>query len=193
MSNFIRGKNKNIDKENRMIVIDHEKCKPKTNTFDYLLAKSKLCNYECIYRKDNTIIISEDACMICFNIAKRAPGDAISVVKLPTNLTTNITHCYGSNSFKLHGLPTPQPGSVLGLLGINGIGKSTAIDILSGIIIPNFGNLDSNIPTKKDIINYYRGSDLQNYFNKLYKSNIKIAIKPQSIISYSIKFKPMKI
>ena len=188
MSSFIRRKDNKIESEKKVIIIDHEKCKPKTPSYDYLVSKSRSCGKECIVCINNKIIISEDACMVCFNIAKRTPGNAISVVKLPTNLTTNITHCYGSNSFKLHGLPLPQSGSVLGLLGTNGIGKSTAINILSGKINPNFGNLEKNIPTKKDIINYYRGSDLQNYFNKLYKKNLKISIKPQNIIEYSKNF-----
>ena len=34
---------------------------------------------------------------------------------------------YGKNSFKLHRLPTPRRGQVLGLVGTNGIGKSTAL------------------------------------------------------------------
>ena len=95
--------------------------------------------------------MSDESCMMCFNLAKRSPGDAIKIVKLPTNLQTNITHCYGQNLFKLHGLPMPHPGSVLGLLGTNGIGKSTAINILSGSIIPNFGKFDKEKPTKKEI------------------------------------------
>ena len=192
MSKFIRGKDKSVDKEKRIIIIDHEKCKPKTPTFDYLVAKSKMCGYNCIWLENNKITISEEACMICFNIAKRAPGPGLSVVKLPTNLTTNITHSYGQNAFKLHGLPSPQPGNVLGLLGTNGIGKSTAIDILSGNISPNFGKFGKDIPTKKDIINYYRGSELQNYFNKLYKK-MRVSMKPQSVLDYAIKYKNKKI
>ena len=137
--------------------------------------------------------MSESCCMMCFNLAKRAPGNAISVVKLPTNLQTNITYCYGKNCFKLHGLPSPQPGSILGLLGINGIGKSTALKILSGKIIPNFGVFGKEAPDKKDIIKYYRGSDLQNYFNKLYKTNFKISIKPQNIFKLVNKFKGKKV
>ena len=37
------------------------------------------------------------------------------------------THRYGKNVFKLHRLPVPRPGQVLGLVGTNGIGKSTAL------------------------------------------------------------------
>ena len=41
----------------------------------------------------------------------------------------------------------PRPGQVLGLVGTNGIGKSTALKILAGKLKPNLGRLDvSNAP-----------------------------------------------
>jgi ATP-binding cassette subfamily E protein 1 len=36
----------------------------------------------------------------------------------------------------------PRPGQVLGLVGTNGIGKSTALKILAGKLKPNLGRLD---------------------------------------------------
>jgi energy-coupling factor transporter ATP-binding protein EcfA2 len=36
-------------------------------------------------------------------------------------------------------LPVPRPGQVLGLVGTNGIGKSTALKILAGKLKPNLG------------------------------------------------------
>jgi len=36
-------------------------------------------------------------------------------------------------------LPIPRPGEVLGLVGTNGIGKSTALKILAGKQKPNLG------------------------------------------------------
>ena len=52
------------------------------------------------------------------------------------------TFCrYSANSFKLHRLPVPRPGVVLGLVGTNGIGKSTALKILSGKQKPNLGRV----------------------------------------------------
>jgi len=193
MTKLKRGFNKDVDKDKKMIIIDQEKCKPKTPVFDYLVAKSKICNKECIIVNNNKINISDNCCMMCFNLTKRAPGDAIKIVKLPTNLETNISHCYGKNLFKLHGLPFPQPGSVLGLLGANGIGKSTALNILSGNIIPNFGDVSDKEVTKKEIINYYRGCELQNYFNSLYNKKLKISIKPQEITGFSDKNKGRKV
>jgi ABC-type polysaccharide/polyol phosphate transport system ATPase subunit len=37
-------------------------------------------------------------------------------------------------------LPTPRAGQVLGLVGKNGIGKSTALKVLAGKMKPNLGN-----------------------------------------------------
>jgi ATP-binding cassette subfamily E protein 1 len=45
-----------------------------------------------------------------------------------------VTHRYGANTFKLYKLPTPKAGQVLGLVGNNGIGKSTALKILGGLL-----------------------------------------------------------
>jgi hypothetical protein len=53
---------------------------------------------------------------------RRCPFEAIQILNLPTNLETHVTHRYQANAFKLHRLPTPRPGQVLGLVGTNGIG-----------------------------------------------------------------------
>lgn len=44
--------------------------------------------------------------------------------------------------FFIYRLPTPRPGEVLGLVGTNGIGKSTALKILAGKQKPNLGRFD---------------------------------------------------
>ncbi|KAI1047898.1 hypothetical protein LB505_012499 [Fusarium chuoi] len=54
----------------------------------------------------------------------------------------------------------PRPGQVLGLVGTNGIGKSTALKILSGKLKPNLGRHD-NPPDWEDVIKHFRGSELQ--------------------------------
>jgi ATP-binding cassette subfamily E protein 1 len=72
----------------------------------------------------------------------RCPFEAITIINLPTNLESAVTHRYTANSFKLHRLPTPRPGQVLGLVGTNGIGKSTALKILAGKLKPNLGRYD---------------------------------------------------
>ena len=49
---------------------------------------------------------------------------------------------------------------VLGLVGTNGIGKSTALKILAGKLKPNLG-MYNNPPDWQDILTYFRGSELQ--------------------------------
>ena len=179
MSQLSRKNKKGADIEKRIAIVDQDKCKPNSAAFAYLKKNGNICGRHCITIENKKISISENSCMTCFNIAKRTPGDAVMVVKLPSNLTADTTYQYGPNTFKLHGIPTPKPGSVLGLLGVNGIGKSTSIKILSGKIKPNFGIFGSTPPEWSEIITYYRGSDLQNYFTRLSKKNLVIAIKPQ--------------
>ncbi|KAJ7117683.1 P-loop containing nucleoside triphosphate hydrolase protein, partial [Mycena epipterygia] len=74
----------------------------------------------------------------------------------------------------------PRPGQVLGLVGTNGIGKSTALKILAGKLKPNLGRYDDP-PDWQDILKYFRGSELQNYFTKVLEDNLKALIKPQYV------------
>lgn len=106
--------------------------------------------------------------------------NAIQIINLPKNLESQTSHRYGENSFKLHRLPTPRPGQVLGLVGTNGIGKSTALKILSGKLKPNLGNFNDP-PEWAHILAHYRGSELQNYFTKVLEDKIKAVIKPQYV------------
>jgi ATP-binding cassette subfamily E protein 1 len=110
----------------------------------------------------------------------RCPFDAIAIINLPTNLESQVTHRYTANSFKLHRLPTPRPGQVLGLVGTNGIGKSTALKVLAGKLKPNLGRYDDP-PDWQEILKHFRGSELQNYFTKVLEDNLKALIKPQYV------------
>ena len=107
--------------------------------------------------------ISEDLCIGCGICVKKCPFEAINIINLPKSLNQQQTHRYGPNSFKLHRLPMPRPGQVLGLVGTNGIGKSTALKILAGKQKPNLGRYESP-PDWAEILVYFRGSELQNYF-----------------------------
>ena len=87
--------------------------------------------------------ISEELCIGCGICVKKCPFDAIMIINLPKNLERECTHRYGPNSFKLHRLPVPRPGQVLGLVGTNGIGKSTALKVLGGKLKPNLGRFEN--------------------------------------------------
>ena len=102
------------------------------------------------------------------------------IINLPKDLEKETTHRYGPNAFKLHRLPTPRPGQVLGLVGSNGTGKSTALKILAGKLKPNLGKFTTP-PDWADILGYFRGSELQNYFTKVLEDNLKAVIKPQYV------------
>jgi ATP-binding cassette subfamily E protein 1 len=116
-------------------------------------------------------------CGIC---VKKCPFEAINIINLPKDLERNTTHRYGPNSFKLHRLPMPRPGQVLGLVGTNGIGKSTALKVLAGKMKPNLGRYD-NPPDWEEILVQFRGSELQNYFTRILEDTMKATIKPQYV------------
>ncbi|MFA5269362.1 MAG: ribosome biogenesis/translation initiation ATPase RLI [Methanoregula sp.] len=154
---------------------------------------AKKCGTECILycprvrTGDETVIIgpegkaviSEELCVGCGICIKKCPFDAIDIVSLPVELE-HPTHRYGKNGFALYGLPAPVDGKVTGILGANGIGKSTAIKILSGQLRPNLGNFDTEVPWE-EILKLYTGTELFDYLQTVSKKALKIASKPQYI------------
>jgi ATP-binding cassette subfamily E protein 1 len=135
---------------------------------------------EAIRVEGNKAVISETLCSGCGICVKKCPFKAISIVNLPDQLEKDCSHRFNANSFKLFRLPMPSPGTVLGLLGQNGIGKSTSLKVLAGEIKPNLGRFDKP-PEWSEIIQFYRGSSLQDYFQKLSQKNLKISSKPQYV------------
>ncbi|CAL5022592.1 unnamed protein product [Urochloa decumbens] len=125
-----------------------------------------------------TSLISEDMCIGCGICVKVCPFNAIQIINLPRELDKETTHRYGPNSFKLHRLPVPRPGQVLGLVGTNGIGKSTALSILAGKLKPNLGKF-TDPPSWDEILKHFRGSELQKYFTRLLEDKMKATIKRQ--------------
>ncbi len=124
-------------------------------------------------------VMSEELCSGCGICTNRCPFNAVSIINLPEALEDPI-HRYGQNQFELFGLPTIKDGSVVGLLGPNGIGKSSIIRILSGELKPNLGNFEEET-TWDDIINFFKGNQLQNYFQKLSEGDLKVVHKPQMV------------
>lgn len=132
-----------------------------------------------IDEKTKKPIMSEELCSGCGICTNRCPFNAVSIINLPEALDEPI-HRYGQNMFELFRLPNVKEGSVVGILGPNGIGKSTIIRILSGELKPNLGNYEEDVPWE-DIINFFKGSQLQSYFKKLSKGDIKVVHKPQMV------------
>lgn len=171
------------DKLTRIAIVSTDKCKPKKCRQECkkscpVVRMGKLCIE--VTPHDKIAFISEELCIGCGICPKKCPFEAIHIINLPTNLESNTTHRYSANSFKLHKLPVPRPGQVLGLVGTNGIGKSTALKILAGKLKPNLGKFDDP-PDWEDILKYFRGSELQNFFTKILEDNLKAIIKPQYV------------
>lgn len=125
-------------------------------------------------------IIYEATCIACGICVKKCPFDSIYIVNLPDDLEKKVMHRYGENLFKLYGIPTPVQGKIIGILGRNGTGKSTALKILSGEIVPNLGNY-RDPPSWDDILKRLRGSEAYNYFRKLVDKKLRVIHKIQSI------------
>lgn len=169
----------------RIAVVNVEKCKP---------SKCKLeCKKKCPVNshgkmcidvnKDSKIAsISEVLCIGCNQCVKVCPFHAIDIVQIPKELSSDCIFRYSANGFKLHRLPIMVKNSVIGLVGKNGIGKSTAFKILAGKIMPNLGRYhEDEAPDWPELIKYYRGTRLQPFFTSMSKGEIKAILKPQHI------------
>jgi len=172
-----------MESKTRIAIVNSDKCKPSKC--------GQECKRNCPVNKMGKLCIevaptsklasiSEVLCIGCGICIKKCPFGAIRIINLPSKLSKHTTHRFGRNGFILHRLPIPRAGEVLGLLGSNGTGKSTALQILSGKLMPNLGNYE-NTPGWSDIIKNYRGSGLQNYFKKLSEDEISCVIKPQYV------------
>ena len=166
----------------RIAVLIKDRCKPKN------------CSKECIKfcprvrAGDETIVlgengkpvISEDLCVGCGICVHKCPFDAIKIIGLAEELETDLIHQFGKNGFRLFRLPIPKKGVCIGILGQNGIGKTTAIKILSGQITPNLGNLEEKASIE-NVLDYYAGTELFDHFKSILDNENISVVKPQYV------------
>jgi len=167
----------------RVAVLDKDLCQPKKCGLECI----KYCpvnksGADCIILNEETkkAQIDEDVCNGCGICVKVCPFEAITIVNLASELASDKIHQYGPNSFRLYKLPTPRKGEVVGLLGRNGMGKSTVVNILSGNLKPNLGRYE-NPPEWDEILKYYGGTELKSHFEKIKNKQIHASIKPQQV------------
>ncbi|PJC50171.1 MAG: ribosome biogenesis/translation initiation ATPase RLI [Nitrosopumilales archaeon CG_4_9_14_0_2_um_filter_34_16] len=167
----------------RVAVLDQDLCQPQKCGLECI----KYCpvnksGAECIVINEESkkAQIDENICNGCGICVKVCPFDAITIVNLASELATDKIHQYGVNSFRLYKLPTPKKGEVVGLLGRNGMGKSTVVNILSGNLKPNLGRYE-NPPEWDEILKHYSGTELKQHFEKIEQKQIRASIKPQQV------------
>ncbi|MGQ4833448.1 MAG: ribosome biogenesis/translation initiation ATPase RLI [Candidatus Asgardarchaeia archaeon] len=166
----------------RIAVVDRDRC------------RFKDCNKEChkfcpvvrmgspciVFGEDGYPVISETLCIGCGICVRKCPFKAITIINLPEEFGEGVVHQYGPNMFRLYRMLVPKMGKVSGLIGPNGAGKSTALKILAGRLKPNLGNYEKP-PEWDEIIDYFKGSELQAYFEKLSSGALRVVFKPQYI------------
>ncbi|MGI6008980.1 MAG: ribosome biogenesis/translation initiation ATPase RLI [Methanomethylophilus sp.] len=156
--------------------------------------QNKKCNQECykfcplIRTGVNVIefgargkpVISESLCQGCGICSNKCPFKAIKIIGLADELKEDMVHQYGENTFRLYRLPVPKKGIITGILGPNGIGKTTAINILSGLVVPNLGKYE-NPPSKEEVLAHFKGTEIHPYLTDVYAGKVKVAVKPQYV------------
>ena len=168
--------------ENRIAVIEKDKCNP-VGCGGYLCIRvspgNRMDREVFVKGSDGKAQVNEKNCTDAESVTvKKCPFGAIHMVKLPEKLTSQPVHRYGKDGFVLYRLPTPVFGSVVGVLGVNGIGKSTAVNVLSRFLEPNLGKEKSSFG---ELLAYFKGSEAQAFFERLSNGQITASYKPQKI------------
>ncbi|MBI2136541.1 ribosome biogenesis/translation initiation ATPase RLI [Candidatus Woesearchaeota archaeon] len=150
----------------RIAIVEKEKCQPeKCGNLCLKKCPVNRMEIECIVKRDNKAFVIEPACIGCGICVKVCPFDAIHIINMPEELNQQAIHRYYENGFALYSLPTPVFGKVVGIIGKNGIGKSTAIKILAGVLKPNFGKITQKANYTRikhdetDIVEYKKQQD----------------------------------
>ena len=171
----------------RIVIVEKEKCNPE-GCGGYLCARvspSNRAGKEAFYKDvDGKIGVNEALVSEIDQIAcNKCPFGALRMINLPSALEETPVHRYGKNGFLLFRLPVPIFGKVVGILGRNGIGKSTAVKILAGVLPPNLGRVaeGEEKATIRDLIDHFKGNEAQGYFERLRDKKISLSYKPQQV------------
>ncbi len=189
--NYIYLGNSEAGNTHRVAVLDEELCQPRKCGLECIVyCPVNKTGGECIIQRpeDGKAVISEDLCTGCGICIRKCPFDAIVIVNLAKELSEDKVHQYGINSFRFYRLPTPKKGAVVGLVGRNGMGKSTIVNILSGSMKPNLGKYNQDI-SWDEILKYYQGTEMKSHFEKIANGTMRASIKPQLVYLVPKAFK----
>jgi ATP-binding cassette subfamily E protein 1 len=176
----------------KIAIINNKKCKPDKCNYECKTAcpiekRGKECinitDIEDILKpgiKQKQVKIVEDSCISCGLCVKACPFGAIHIVNIPSEITDKIIHRYNKNGFRLYSLPIMKPNNIIGLLGPNGIGKTTILQIISKNIKPNFEDFTKEY-NDKDLITQFKGSENHKFMKKLYNNELNISVKIQHV------------
>ncbi|MBB6646750.1 ribosome biogenesis/translation initiation ATPase RLI [Halobellus ruber] len=189
--------------DDSIAVVDLDRCQPDRCNYECAsYCPPNRTGQECIVTREeyydddepfdgdpDQIRISEEICLgeSCGICVEKCPFDAIEIINLPTELEDDPVHRYGENAFALYGLPIPEPGTVTGILGPNGIGKTTAVRALADELVPNLGDYGTD-PGWERVLDRYRGTELQTYIERVQAGEITIARKPQYVDQLPAQF-----
>jgi ATP-binding cassette, sub-family E, member 1 len=166
----------------RIAVVDPDLCQSKKCGLECIKeCPVNINGQECIVLGENKLsLISEELCIGCGICIKVCPFDAIDILNLSEELKSDKIHQYGVNSFRLFRIPTVRRGQVVGLVGRNGIGKSTALKILAGQLVPNLGDYDGEASWDK-FLKFLSGREMKEHFERIADGELRVSLKPQAV------------
>ena len=69
----------------------------------------------------------------------------------------------------------------MGILGPNGMGKSTALSILNGTLIPNLGDWRDTMPVWEEMTSILPKGELREYLTHVGEHGVRVSLKPQNV------------